>query len=154
MLQGARRLISDAHPFADIGQGTQIFADQNFAQVACKFADTCRLRGIVRIMFQRFAIFFHHQAAATGAHHNSLCALFNIWPPGINIAAHHVMRPINISQMLVQGTTATGLGGADQRNAQFIQHACSSSVGIGRTQRLHTTFQYQHTAHMNRLRTG
>ena len=63
---------------------------QQLTQIAREFGDASRLLGILRIMLQQMAILFHGDAATRDVHDDGFHALFNPWPPSIDVVTHVV----------------------------------------------------------------
>src|SRR6185503_5503416 len=77
-----------------------------------------------------------------------LGAPFYVRPPGVDIAAHVAARFLLCLEMKGQRAAAAGLWGSYQLDAEAVEHARRSGVGVGRQTWLHAAVEDEHLARM------
>lgn len=158
VLQGAGRVKGDPGAERGAGGGRRermqfvLFGDDDFTDIPGQFRDAPGFPGISAVLRQQVAVVPDHHSAAAGSRDDGLGALFDMRPPGIDIAPDVV--PCFVLRIQVKGHRAAtaGLRRLHQGYAEPVEHARGGGVGRGRERGLHATIERQHFARVLALR--
>ncbi|WP_240674185.1 hypothetical protein [Crenobacter cavernae] len=123
VLQGARRVVGDAcqrRRGDEFGQALRL-GREHFGEIAGKPADAPRLFSVVRVVLQVMAIFLDGDTAAGRVDHDRLDALFDTWPPRVDVAPHVVKAVFLLVEVI-----------ADCAAQANVKHAVVPDVGRDR----------------------
>ena len=126
---------------------------QHLDQVLGQGADPRGLAGVNRIVAQQVAVVLDEGTAAAGGLHDGFGTGFDGRPPGVDVASGTIQAGFLGVQVIVHRTATTGFARGRHADAEAVQHARGSRVGVGRQARLHAAFEHQHVARMAGLRT-
>ena len=152
MLQGAGAVEGHAHGTFGL-QLLKVCTAQYFYQVLGQGADPFGLARIARIVAQQVAVILDEGTTAAGGLHDGFGTGFDGRPPGVDITPGAVEAGFLGVEVVIHRTTATGLAGRRYADAETVEHAGGSGVGVGRQAWLHAAFEHQHAARMALLRT-
>ncbi|MNP78663.1 hypothetical protein D3C76_1763330 [compost metagenome] len=77
------------------------------------------------------AVVTHERAAAAGGLHDGFSAGFDSWPPGVDIAPRPLQALFLSIEVVVHCATAAGLPDRYHADAQAVQQARGSGIGVG-----------------------
>ena len=108
----------------------RLFA-QHFNQILGQRTDRFGLVGIRRVGAEQVPVFFDKGATAAGGLHNRFGALFNAWPPGVDVASGPVKARRLRVKVVIHGTATTGFAAWSDADPESIQHSCGRRVSVG-----------------------
>ena len=86
-------------------------------------------------------IFLDRHAAATGSADDGFGARLDVWPPGIDVAAHEVAAFLLGVEVKTHRAATASIVRQLHRDAKSIEYACRGGIDIRGNGRLHTTIQ-------------
>src|SRR5690606_3461595 len=87
MLQSTRTMESQAWAGLRVQALLQRLLFQHFDQILGQFTDAASALGVGRIVLEQVHVLFHKSAATAGGLHYRYSSLFDLRPPGVDIAA-------------------------------------------------------------------
>src|SRR5215470_14378330 len=81
------------------------FGGQNFTGILGEERHSLGLCAVARVVLQKLAVLFHHDAAAARSHDDRLDALLDVGPPGVDIATHE-LEPLVLSVEMIGDSAA------------------------------------------------